>query len=79
MTWEKIAKQHLFEIIDQKGLEVTNLSIETGHDRAWLSRIKSGAKQLRTDQDLIPLLKHLDVNLESFFQKVAQKLYASNS
>ena len=79
MTWEKLAKQQLFEIIDQKGLEVTNLSIEIGHDRAWLSRIKSGTKQLRTDQDLIPLLKHLDVNLEEFFGKVARKFYESNS
>ena len=71
--WQKLIKKKLFRLIEQKGLEVTKLSIILGHDKTWLSRVKVGRVTLDLDRDLEPLLYHLGADTHVFMIEVARE------
>ena len=78
MTWHEAKLRVLREIIDEEGLNVTDLSVKAGFKRNFLTRVFSGVRDSLNDDEIERMSPFIKKSVPEIINMAAQKKTATS-
>ena len=79
MTWHEAKLKVLREIIDQEGLNITDLSLKAGFKRNFLTRVFSGVRDSLNDDEIERMSPYIKKSVPEIINMAAQKKTIQNT